>query len=77
LEYYINKQLKKEFRLLVCSNCVSCENKKIVFRTRDANSAINIMKLTKLWIEKQERPCEFQKTNSSFTILKKKQNGKS
>jgi hypothetical protein len=71
LEYYKNKQLKKEFRLLVCSNCVSCENKKIVFRTRDANSAINIMKLTKLWIEKQERHCEFQKTNSSFTILKK------
>ena len=73
LEYYRNKQLKKEFRLLVCSNCVSCENKKIVFRTRDANSAINIMKLTKLWIEKQERPCEFQKSNSSFTISDKKE----
>ena len=71
LEYYRNKQMKKEFRLLVCSNCVSCENKKIVFRTRDANSAINIMKLTKLWIEKQQRPCEFQKTIPSFTILKK------
>ncbi len=28
LEYYRNKQMKKEFRLLVCSNCVSCENKK-------------------------------------------------
>jgi len=65
--------MKKEFRLLVCSNCVSCENKKIVFRTRDANSAINIMKLTKLWIEKRERPCEFQKTNSSFTISDKKE----
>jgi len=73
LEYYRNKQMKKEFRLLVCSNCVSCENKKIVFRTRDANSAINIMKLTKLWIEKQERPCEFQKSNSSFTISDKKE----
>lgn len=73
LEYYRNKQLKKEFRLLVCSNCVSCENKKIVFRTRDANSAVNIMKLTTLWIEKQQRPCEFQKTNSSFTISNKKE----
>ena len=73
LEYYRNKQMKKEFRLLVCSNCVSCENKKIVFRTRDANSAINIMKLTKLWIEKQQRPCEFQKINSSFTISDKKE----
>jgi hypothetical protein len=44
---------------------------------RDANSAINIMKLTKLWIEKQERPCEFKKTNSSFTILKKSEMEKS
>ena len=53
------------FRLLVCSNCVSCENKKIVFRTRDANSSINIMKLTQSWIEKQERLLCFQ--ISSFT----------
>jgi hypothetical protein len=48
LEYYKDKEGKKVFRLLVCSNCVSCENKKIVFRTRDANSSINIMKLTEL-----------------------------
>jgi len=32
LEYYKDKEGKKVFRLLVCSNCVSCENKKIVFR---------------------------------------------
>jgi hypothetical protein len=61
LEYYKDKENKKVFRLLVCSNCVSCENKKIVFRTRDANSSINILKLTKCWIEKQTRPTEFQK----------------
>jgi len=65
LEYYKDKEGKKVFRLLVCSNCVSCENKKIVFRTRDANSSINIMKLTSCWIEKQERPLCFQ--ISSFT----------
>ena len=65
LEYYKDKENKKVFRLLVCSNCVSCENKKIVFRTRDANSSINIMKLTSCWIEKQERPLCFQ--ISSFT----------
>jgi hypothetical protein len=65
--------MKKEFRLLVCSDCVSCENKKIVFRTRDANSAINIMQLTKLWIEKQQRPYKFHKTKSSFTISDKKE----
>lgn len=65
LEYYKDKEGKKVFRLLVCSNCVSCENKKIVFRTRDANSSINIIKLTQYWIEKQERPLCFQ--ISSFT----------
>jgi hypothetical protein len=65
LEYYKDKEGKKVFRLLICSNCVSCENKKIVFRTRDANSSINIMKLTQSWIEKQERPLCFQ--ISSFT----------
>jgi hypothetical protein len=65
LEYYKDKENKKVFRLLVCSNCVSCENKKIVFRTRDANSSINIMKLTSCWIDKQERPLCFH--ISSFT----------
>ena len=69
LEYYKDKGGKKVFRLLVCSNCVSCENKKIVFRTRDANSSINIMKLTQSWIEKQERPLCFQ--ISSFTSSNK------
>jgi len=69
LEYYKDKEGKKIFRLLVCSNCVSCENKKIVFRTRDANSSINIMKLTTCWIEKQERPLCFQ--ISSFTSSSK------
>jgi hypothetical protein len=46
---------------------VSCENKKIVFRTRDANSSINILKLTKCWINNQTRPTEFQNKISSFT----------
>jgi hypothetical protein len=65
LDYYKDKENKKVFRLLVCSNCVSCENKKIVFRTRDANSSINILKLTKCWIEKQTRPTEFQNPQGS------------
>ena len=69
LEYYKDREGKKVFRLLVCSNCVSCENKKIVFRTRDANSSINIMNLTSCWIEKQERPLCFQ--ISSFTSSSK------
>ena len=76
LEYYKDKENKKVFRLLVCSNCVSCENKKIVFRTRDANSSINILKLTKCWIEKQTRPTEFQNKISSFTSSSKKEKKK-
>jgi hypothetical protein len=71
LKHYKNKENKEEFRLLVCSNCVSCENKKIVFRTRDANSSINIMNLGKCWIYKQQRPNEF--CISSFTISNKKE----
>ena len=69
LEYYKDKEGKKVFRLLICSNCVSCENKKIVFRTRDANSSINIMNLANCWIYKQERPLCFQ--ISSFTSSSK------
>jgi hypothetical protein len=76
LEYYKDKENKKVFRLLVCSNCVSYENKKIVFRTRDANSSINILKLTKCWIEKQTRPTEFQNKISSFTSSIKKEKKK-
>jgi len=53
---------------------VSCENKKIVFRTRDANSAINIMNLTDNWIKNQERPLCFQ--ISSFTSSNKKEDEK-
>ena len=65
LSYYQDSDGNKQFRLLVCSGCVRPQVKQIVFRTRDANSAINIMNLTKCWIEKQERPACFQ--ISSFT----------
>jgi hypothetical protein len=74
LEYYKDKENKQVFRLLVCSNCVSCENKKIVFRTRDANSAINIMNLTENWIKTQHRPLCFQ--ISSFTSSSKNEDEK-
>jgi len=69
LAYYKNKKGNNQFRLLVCSNCVRQEVKQTVFRTRDANSAINIMKLTSCWIETQERPLCFQ--ISSFTSSNK------
>ncbi len=46
---------KEIFRLLKCSDCVSSANKKIVFRTRDVNSAVNIRNITFDWISKQEK----------------------
>jgi hypothetical protein len=71
LEYYKHKNGEKQFRLLTCSNCVRPQVKQTVFRTRDANSSINIMNLTKWWIEKQERPLCFQ--FSSFTSSKEEE----
>ena len=66
LKHYNDKKGKEIYRLFHCSNCVSYENKNTVFRTRDKNSAISIMKLTKDWIETQTRPSEFQR-QASFT----------
>uniref|UniRef100_A0A6C0HTT7 Transposase n=1 Tax=viral metagenome TaxID=1070528 RepID=A0A6C0HTT7_9ZZZZ len=71
LSYYRDKENKEVFRLLMCSNCVSCENKHTVFRTRDVNSAVNIRNITRCWVEKQSRPPAFQ--ISSFTTSSKKE----
>jgi hypothetical protein len=68
MKHYRDKQNKEVYRLFVCSNCVSCQNKQNVFRTRDANSAVNIMNLTTCWIKNQTRPEEFSRA-SSFTCL--------
>jgi len=35
--------------------CVSSENKKNAFKTRDVNAAINIREITSLWIQNQKR----------------------
>jgi hypothetical protein len=74
LHHHKDKEGKEIFRLLVCSNCVSCENKKVVFRTRDVNSAVNIRNITKCWIETQKRNPAFQ--ISSFTSSNKKEEEK-
>ena len=63
LEHHkINNQ--EIFRLL---KCVSCKNEKIVFKTRDVNSSVNIRNLTRCWIETKTRPAEFNLP--SFTSL--------
>jgi hypothetical protein len=72
LKHYKDKNGGEIYRLFTCSNCVSCENKNIVFRTRDKNSAINILNLTECWIHNQTRPVEFQFQASSFTCGNKK-----
>jgi hypothetical protein len=75
LSYYRHSDGNKQFRLLVCSGCVRPQVKQTVFKTRDANSAINIMNLTKCWIEKQERPACFKIssfTTSPLQIIKRK-----
>jgi hypothetical protein len=73
LEYYRHKNGEKQFRLLTCSNCVRPQVKQTVFRTRDANSSINIMNLTKWWIEKQERPLCFQISSFTCSDIKEEQ----
>ena len=72
LKHYKDKNGGEIYRLFTCSNCVSCENKNVVFRTRDKNSAINILNLTECWIHNQTRPVEFQFQASSFTCGNKK-----
>ena len=70
LENYKDTGGEKIHRLQTCSTCVSYPNKHTVFRTRDANSAVNMMRLTSGWIKKQERPLCFQHSQTlSFTSM--------
>ena len=77
MKHYKDKNRGEIYRLFTCSNCVSCENKNVVFRTRDKNSAINILNLTECWINNQTRPVEFQceAKASSFTCRNNKKTG--
>ena len=73
LSYYRHSDGNKQFRLLVCSGCVRPQVKQTVFKTRDSNSAINIMNLTKCWIDKQERPACFQISSFTFSNIQKEE----
>jgi hypothetical protein len=68
LEHHKDIHGKEIFRLL---KCVSCKNKKIVFKTRDVNSAVNIRNLTRCWIETRTRPTEFKFNYPSITSTKR------
>jgi hypothetical protein len=71
LKHQRDKKEKEIYRLFCCSNCVSSKNKNSVYRTRDKNSAISIMKLTKEWINTQTRPVEFQFKHMSSPCITK------
>jgi hypothetical protein len=71
LENYKDKKGRKIHRLLVCKSqvCVSSQNKKSVYKTRDLNSAINILNLTISWLDRKDRPFEFcHKSRSSPNV---------
>ena len=66
------KQLNKEdltkHRLLVCSGCSSSENKKSTFWNRDINACVNMLKLSKEWINNKTRNSLFcRNLNSNRT----------
>ena len=66
------KQLNKEdltkHRLLVCPGCSSSENKKTTFWNRDINACVNMLKLSKEWINNKTRnPLFCRNLNSNRT----------
>jgi len=70
IEIYEKKHLKdkKELksktkhRLLVCSGCCGSENKKSTFWNRDVNACLNMLKLTRQWINTKSRNVLFSRT---------------
>ena len=71
LENHRDERGRKIHRLLVCrgQGCVSSQNKKSVFKTRDLNSAVNILNLTRMLLDSKERPDEFKmKLRSSPSV---------
>ena len=62
-----DKDLKKH-RLLVCSRCGSSENKKTTFWNRGINACVNMLKLSKEWINNKTRnPLFCRNINSNRT----------
>jgi hypothetical protein len=66
------KQLNKEdltkHRLLICTGCSSSENKKSTFWNRDINACVNMLKLSKEWINyKTRNPLFCRNLNSNRT----------
>lgn len=63
---YMKHNNKKTFRHLCCHKCLSSVNKQTAFKTRDANSAINIMNIFKYYCLNKERQEAFKPIRSSY-----------
>jgi len=59
------KEINKIHRLLICRSCRSngLENKNITFMNRDMNACINILNISKDWINKRSRNINFCRNN--------------
>jgi len=59
------KEINKIHRLLICRSCRSngLQNKNITFMNRDMNACINILNISKDWINKRSRNINFCKNN--------------
>ena len=64
------KEKKEVWRLQICRECVSSENKIIIFKNRDANSALNILYLAKFWFNDRERPKAFTHNPKKLVAVK-------
>jgi hypothetical protein len=64
LENFINKEGKKEHRLLLCQCCGSngSKSKKITFMNRDINACKNMLNLSKEWINHKTRDIRYSNT---------------
>jgi len=64
------KNIKEIHRLLICKNC-GLENKNSVFINRDMNACINMVNLSKEWINSKKRNENFCRNTNTNTNLNK------
>ena len=67
---------KNIHRLLVCSHCKSngLESKNITFMNRDMNACMNILDLSKQWINTKTRPEKYSRNSDYDSYLGEKHN---
>jgi hypothetical protein len=71
------KENKKIHRLLKCINCNksdSSESETFTFINRDINACVNILNISKSWINKKIRPEVFKRNQTNTNLIKNKLN---